>query len=151
MVAKEKRTGRRRLRRPTVSIPRPLRRDITRFAGTVAKKYCQQFTAERELKDRVADLLRALLPPRRRRGRPRDPTITRAMMLLGNFRRKYPQEKRREIWNRVCLILISGYADLSEWEQREARENLQARVKSRVDLIRSRRKRQRKIHAKIPA
>ena len=51
----------RRLRRPAVSIFMPLRRDITRFAQIVAKKYCDQFTADRELKDRVAGLLRARL------------------------------------------------------------------------------------------
>jgi hypothetical protein len=95
-------------------------------------------------KTQVSRRLRTQLPPQRKRGRPRDPIISRGMGLLAKFRRKYPEEKPRQVWKRICLILIPGYAALSEVEQRAVREDLQARVKSRVDLIRSRRKRQRK-------
>jgi hypothetical protein len=70
--------------------------------------------------------------------------ISRGMGLLAKFRRKYSEEKPRQVWKQICLILIPGYAALTELEQRAVREDLQARVKSRVDLIRSRRKRQRK-------
>jgi hypothetical protein len=139
-----------RQKRREPAIPKEIREEVTSFTRGLAKKYRSQFTPE--LKDKILRLARALVPPKpRRRGRPRDPGITRARILFRRLRRKYPQERPREIWNRVCVELIPGYAALPEWELRTAREDLQARVKSRVDLIRSRRKRQRKIRAKISA
>ena len=124
------------------AVPEEIREEVARFADGMTKRYWDQFTPE--LKADVLRLLGSLLPPPLQRGRPRDPAITCALMLLGGFRRRYPRERPREIWNRVCLILIRGYAELAELDQRAAREDLQARVKSRVDLIRSRRKRQQK-------
>jgi hypothetical protein len=138
-----------RQRRRGPAIPKKIRSEVAQFVYGLAGRYRNQFTPE--LKAKVLRLLRALLPPRRKRGRPRDPAITRAGMLFRRFRRRYPHESRYEIWNRVCLILIPGYAVLSELDQRAACENLQARVKSRVDLIRSRRKRQQKNRAQISA
>jgi len=117
------------------------------FARSLGKKYRSQLTPER--KDKILRLLTAVLPPRRRRGRPRDPMVTRAMRLRGSFRRKYPHEKPRQTWDRICVALISGYDGLPEWEHLAAREDLQARVKSRVDLIR--RKRRQKIRGEISA
>jgi hypothetical protein len=126
------------------SIPQGLRKDLLQYARYLRKHYCNHFKADSTLKDQVSRLLRMQLPPQRKRGRPRDPMISCGMGLLAKFRRKYPEEKPREIWKRICLILIPGYATLTELEQAALREDLQARVKSRVDLIRSRRKRQRK-------
>jgi hypothetical protein len=131
-----------RQRRRGPAIPKEICGEVAQFAYGLARRYRNQFTPE--LKAKVLRLLRALLPPRRKRGRPRDPMITRATMSEQRFRRKYPQESRYEIWNRVCLRLIPGYAAMSEFEQRAAREDLQAQVKWRFDLTRSRRKRQRK-------
>jgi hypothetical protein len=138
-----------RQRRREPAIPKEIREEVTTLAHGMARKYRSQFTPE--LKGKVLRLVRALLPPKpRRRGRPRDRTITSAMMLLGRFRRKYPQERPRDIWNRVCLELIPGYAALPEVDQRAAREDWQPRVKSRLNLIRSRTKREPKIRPKFP-
>jgi hypothetical protein len=109
-------------------------------------KYRDQFIADRELKARVLRLARALLPPRpRRRGRPGDPMVTCAIRLHRKFQRQYPQERSRENWNRVCVILIPGYAALPEMEQQTEREQLQQRVKWRL-----RKPRRRKIPIEIP-
>src|SRR5215831_12318862 len=87
-----------RQRRREPSIPREIRTEVTQFARSL-KKYRGQFTPE--LKAKILRLLRVLLPPRPRRGRPRDRVITRARALLRRFRRKYPQAKSRENWDRV--------------------------------------------------
>jgi len=125
------------------AIPKEIRTSIVQFASDLAKKHRGQFTPE--LKAKVLRLLRALLSPRpRRRGRPRDREISRAMTLLRRFRRKYPQAKSRENWDRVCLTLIPGFGEMSKLERDDARADLQTRVKSRRDLIRLRSKRQQK-------
>src|SRR5215471_12600101 len=105
-------------------IPREIRTEVTQFARSL-KKYRGQFTPE--LKAKILRLLRVLLPPRPRRGRPRDGEISRAMTLLRRFRRKFPQAKSRENWDRVSLTLIPGYASMSKLAQDDAREDLQAR------------------------
>ena len=102
-------------------IPKKIRKEVTKFAHGLAKEYRSEFTPE--LKAKVLRLLGALLPPRRQRGRPRDPIITRAMMLRARFQRKFPQEKPRQVWNRICLILIPGYAALPKLDQRAARRS----------------------------
>jgi hypothetical protein len=114
-------------------------------ARAMARKYRDQFIADRELKDRVLRPERALLPPRpRRRGRPGDPRVTCAIRLCRKFQRQYPQESSREIWDRICVILIPGYAALSEMEKRTEREQLQQRVRWRL-----RKRRRRKIPVEI--
>jgi hypothetical protein len=85
--------------------------------------------ADRELKNRVLRLERALLPPRPQpRGRPGNPMVTRAIALYWRLRPKFPDESPRAIWRRVCSALISGYADMPEMEQRTACEQLRERV-----------------------
>jgi hypothetical protein len=58
--------------------------------------------------------------------------LTRAIRLHSRFRRQYPQEPEREIWDRVCGILIPGYDTLPQSLQRDERELLQLRVTWRL-------------------
>jgi hypothetical protein len=130
-------------RRP--SIPKDLRIEVTQHARSIASKYRKLFVADRQLKDRVLRLLRALLPPRpRRRGRPRDQTTTRAIVLYRKLRRQSPENKPRAIWSRVYPLAIPGYEGMSELEQRTAREKLGERI-----AWRRRKRRPRKIPAEI--
>jgi hypothetical protein len=103
------------------------------------------FAVDRGLKNRVVRLVRALLPPRpRRRGRPRDQTTTRAIVLCRKLRRQYPEEKPRAIWSRVYPLVIPGYESMSDLERRAAREHLRERC-----AWRRRKRRPRKIPAEI--
>jgi hypothetical protein len=111
----------------------------------IAKKYRQVFAADRRLKDRVLRLERALLPPRpRRRGRPRNPAVTRAIVLYGQFRKQYPQDQPRAVWSRIYSLVIPGYDGMSGLEQRTVREKLREQVSWR-----RRKRRPRKIPAEI--
>jgi hypothetical protein len=121
------RTERKRRRQP--SIPKELRSGITQHARMIASEYGELFAADRQLKERLVRLLRGLLPPRpRRRGRPRNQTITRAIVLYGKFRRQYPEEQPRAIWSRVYPLVIPGYQNMPDLEQRTAREKLREQV-----------------------
>jgi hypothetical protein len=132
-------TPKRRCRRQP-SIPKELLADIR----WISRKYRDQFSADPELKARVLRLARALLPPRpRRRGRPGDPAVTRALRLFRKFRRKYPGEPPRETWSRIYPRVIPCYDRMTELEQRTERERLQERIGWR------RRKRPRKILAQF--
>jgi hypothetical protein len=118
---------RRKRREP--SIPKALRNEITQHARIIARKYRKLLATDRQLKDQLTRLFRALLPPRpRRRGRPRNPTITRAIVLRQQSRRQYPEDKPRAIWNRIYPLVIRGYADMPEVDQRTAREKLREQV-----------------------
>jgi hypothetical protein len=132
-------------RRREPSIPKDLRIEVTQHARSIAKKYRKLFVADRQLKDRVLRLLRALLPPRpRRRGRPRNQTTSRAIILYRKLRKECPEDKPRAIWSQVYPLLIPGYADMPEVEQRTAREELQERI-----AWRRRKRRPRKIRTEI--
>jgi hypothetical protein len=139
--APSKRKGKRR-REP--SIPKELRIAITQHARMIASEYRKLFAADRQLKDRVVRLLRALLPPRRRRGRPRNQSTTRAIELYRKFRRQCPEEQPRATWSRVYPLVIPGYDSMPELEQRTAREKLRERI-----AWRRRKRRPRKIPAEI--
>jgi hypothetical protein len=111
----------------------------------IARKYRKLFAAGRRLKDRVLRLLRALLPPRpRRRGRPADQTVTRAIVLYRKLRRQYPQDKPRALWSQVYPLVIPGYEAMPDLEKRTAREQLRERIGWR-----RRKRRPRKIPAEI--
>jgi hypothetical protein len=130
-------------RRRQPSIPKELRKEITLQVRLITRRYRDLFKADRELKSRVLSLVRTLLPPRpRRRGRPGNPTVTRAILMYGRLRRRFPEEKPRAIWKRIYPIVIPMYADMSEMEHRTAREQLRERVSWR-------RRKRRKIPAEI--
>jgi hypothetical protein len=121
-------TKRKRLHRQA-AIPKELRAEVTQYARTLARKYRHLFASDRQLKTRVLTLTRALLPPRpRRRGRPRNPTVTRAIALYRKFRRKSPEESPRQVWARVYPLAIPGYDGMPDMEQRAAREALRERI-----------------------
>jgi hypothetical protein len=120
---------RKRKRRRQPSIPKELRNEITQHARMIRSKYGKAFAADRQLKDRVVRFYRALLPPRpRRRGRPRNQTITRAIVLRQKFRRQYPEDSPRTTWSRIYPVVIPGYADMPQVEQRSVREKLREQV-----------------------
>jgi hypothetical protein len=120
-------------RRPrTPSIPKTLRLELTQFVRSIGRKYGAEFKSDRQLKVLALRLMAALMPPRpRRRGRPRNPEITRAIMLHGRFRRLHPEEKPCALWDRVCRVVCFEYATLSKVEQDDIRDALRDRVKSR--------------------
>ena len=135
-------TAKPRRRRREPSIPRNIRRDVTRFARTLGKKYRPLLAADPKLKDRLLRLIRVLLPPRpRRRGRPRNEETTRARVLYSRFRRQHPTEKAWQLWGRVCVALYPEYAGMAEIEQRDIRDALRLRIKSRARTQRARKSR----------
>jgi hypothetical protein len=126
-----------RRRRRKLCIPKELRKDITQHVRYLRKKYRPLFLGDRTLKERVLLLERALLPPRpRRRGRPGNETVTRAIALGRKFRRQYPGEKPRENLGRVCHALFPEYDTLPEVEQRilcdDLREGMRSRLRTRT-------------------
>jgi hypothetical protein len=131
----------RKRRRQQQAIPAALRKEIALHAREIGKKYGKLFSEDRSLKQRVVRLMAVLLPPRRRRGRPRDPQITQAIGLHSKLCRQYPAEKAGQIWDRVCRVLCSEYARLSEIDQRDIRDTVRGRVKSRARSRRVRKSR----------
>jgi hypothetical protein len=125
------------------SRPRELRKEVVEHVRSIARKHRAAFKADRELKARVLRLTRALLPPRPRpRGRPRNPETTRALALYRKFRRESPDESLRKLWARVYPRVIDGWANMSDLEQRNARDELRERIVWR-------RRKRRKIPAEI--
>jgi len=64
-----------------------MRKEITRLARELNRQHHQPFIADSKLKDRAARLLRSLLPPKRKRGRPGIASVTKAIQLRARFRR----------------------------------------------------------------
>jgi hypothetical protein len=132
-------------RRQAPTIPAELRHDVVQHARSLARRYRKLFAADRKLKECVLRLERALLPPRpRRRGRPRNPVVTRAIALHAKLRRQFPDDPPRAVWVRIYEQLIPGYRELSSIEQHTAREELRERI-----AWRRRKRRPRKIRAEI--
>jgi hypothetical protein len=132
----------RRRRQPTIrkQLPKQLRKEIAQQARDLSKRY--DFIADRTLKQRVVRLMAAMLPPRpRRRGRPCNEEITRAILLYSRARRQHPEEKPHESWERVCVLLYPGYEALPDIARRDTCEGLRLRVKSRFRSRRGRKSR----------
>jgi hypothetical protein len=116
---------------------RDVRKEIARLTRKLAKEYCGLFTSDPNFRKRAGQflralLLRALLPPRpRRRGRPGNPNVTKAIRLLRKFRRELPNERGQKIWKRIYPLAIPNYTDMSEVEQNDARQQLRQRVRWR--------------------
>ena len=119
--------------RSTPPLPAAVRKETTRFARGLNRRYGQPLRADPKLRDRVARLLRSLLLPRpSRRGRPGFDSVTRAIALLKRFRRQHPGEKPEERWRSICLEVIPNYAGMTKLQQGDARVKLIARVKDRI-------------------
>jgi hypothetical protein len=145
-VARPRRRRRKESRSP---IPRKLRKKVAEFARDLSRQYASRFTADRDLRTRVGRLVKNLLPPKpRRRGRPGIQAVTDAIRLRRRFRRQYPRETAKEIWNRVYPLAIRGYNRMIAVDQESARYDLRERVSDRLRK-RARRKRPRKIPAEM--
>jgi len=123
-------------RKPT--IPRELCKEVVEHVRSIARRYRAAFAADVGLKARVLTP-RALLPPRSKpRGRPRNPTVTRAIALYRKFRRKYPEESPRQLWSRVYPLVLPQWETKSDLERRSARDELRDRIDWRRRKRRSR-------------
>jgi hypothetical protein len=129
------------------SIPWELRAEVVEHCRSITRKYGVEFKADRDLKARVLRLERALLPPRPNpRGRPRNPIVTRAITLHRKLRRESPDDSPQKLWARVYPRVIDGWANMSDLERRNARDELRERIGWR-----RRKRRSRKIPADISA
>src|SRR5215471_13825676 len=83
----------------------------------------------KDVVEHCRSIARALLPPRPNpRGRPANPTVTRAITLYRKFRRESPDQSPRKLWARVYPKVIDGWANMSDLEQRNARDELRERI-----------------------
>jgi len=57
--------------------------------------------------------------------------VTKAIRLLRQFRRQYPDNRGEEIWTRIYPQAIPGYEAMTELEQEDARRILRERVRWR--------------------
>jgi hypothetical protein len=113
------------------ALPRGLTKELRTIAGDLAKRFRHEFREDPQLRVRAARVLKSLLPPHARRGRPRDPTVTRALKMYGKFRREHPNERPRALWYRVADTMIPGFQGHTELEKRALVDDLRARAKSR--------------------
>jgi len=58
--------------------------------------------------------------------------VTKAIRLLRQFRRQYPDNRGEEIWTRIYPQAIPGYEAMTELEQEDARQVLRERVRWRL-------------------
>jgi hypothetical protein len=122
-------------------LPTELRRHLVEISKQLPAELRRDFKADPKLKDRASRFLRLLWPPRSRRpGRPALPGVTEAIRLLQNFRRQHPDEKPPQLWDRICLQVLTGYETLTDDEKRRQRRELKDRVRSRRNQQRRRRR-----------
>jgi hypothetical protein len=121
-------------RRRKSPLPRPAQRTVIACARELKELHGAAFLANPELRRAAGKLLTALLPPRpRRRGRPFEPRISRAIRLLRRARKTNPGESPVERWARIADACIPGYSKLDCGKRRELRNNLKAAVRSRIN------------------
>ena len=136
-------TKRKRVHRQA-AIPRKLRIEVMQYTRNLGKKYAHVFAGDRQLKDRVLRLMRATLPPRpRRRGRPGNQIVSRAVRLLRRFRRQHPEETPQQHWARVDRLVLPNPDSMMHADYEAAKFDLRRRVRWRM------RKRRRKIPAQF--
>jgi hypothetical protein len=119
-------------RRSTLRLPAAVRKEITKAARELNRQCRKLFMADPKLKDRAARLLRSMLLPKRKRGRPGMDSVTLAIALRSKYRRDHPSDKPRQIWERIYPQVIPQYRAMSAVQQRDAREQLTARVTDRL-------------------
>jgi hypothetical protein len=123
------------------ALPQALRKEIAAFARKLAKEHRAVFAEDPTRRKRAGQYLTALLPPKpRRRGRPGDPTVTKAIRLLRKFRRQCPNEHGERIWRRIYPLAIPNYASMTALEQGDARQQLRERVRWRLRTRKHRRR-----------
>jgi hypothetical protein len=131
----QQRPAARKRQRARPQLPREVRKEITRCARRL-QPHRKLFIADAKLKDRVSRFLRSLLPPKRKRGRPGLPSVSKASLLLRKFRRQYPHDKPAELWARIYPEAITGYASMDRERQKAERLLLRERVRSRRNQAR---------------
>jgi hypothetical protein len=110
----------RKRQRARPPLPREVRKEIARCAQQL-RPHRKLFMVDSKLRDRAARLLRSLLPPHRKRGRPGIDSVTKAIRLRQKFRRQYPGEKPEHIWKRIYPEAIPGYASMDRERQKAER------------------------------
>ena len=120
---------RRKPKRP--GVPREVREEVTQFARQLNQRYGKLLKADPTLRDRVARVFRSMLPPRRKRGRPGDPIVTKAMLLIRKLRRNHPEQTPQQHWQQVYRQVIPNYQNLSREQQRGQETLLREQVRSR--------------------
>jgi hypothetical protein len=119
-------------------LPREIRKEITLCARQL-RHHRALFTADPMLRDRAARVLKSMLPPRRKRGRPGIASVTSAMMLLKKLQREHPEQERKQLWPQVYRRVIPNYATLPREQQRAKELLLREQVRSRRNQQRKRR------------
>jgi hypothetical protein len=100
-------------------IPATVRKEVSRCARQL-RKHGKLFFADDQLKNRVARVLRSMLPPKRKRGRPGNPMLTKAILLLKKLQHEYQEQERKDLWQQVYRQVIPDYANLPREQQRGA-------------------------------
>jgi hypothetical protein len=121
-------------------LAREVRNEITRCAQQL-RQHRKLFMADSKLKDRIGRFLRSLLPPKRKRGRPGIPSVTKAILMLKKLHREHPAQERREHWPQVYRQVIPNYATLTREQQRGQELLLREQVRSRRNQRRRRTRR----------
>ncbi len=127
-----------RRRRADRRLPAVVRKGITQCARQL-RLHCKLFMTDPKLKDRASRLLRSMLPPKRKRGRPGIPAVTKATLLLKELQREHPEQQPRERWQQVYPQVIPDYASLPREQQRSQEILLREQVRSRRNQQRKRR------------
>jgi len=118
-------------------LPPTARKQILANARELAKRYADLLNADAGLKRVAARLYRVGLERRRRSGRPCDPDITKAAILLALYRKKHPRETITQTWQRVYSAVLPEESDPRARPM--AARNLRAAVRSRRNSRRRRR------------
>lgn len=126
-----------RRRRPGPRLPAVVRKEITQCARQL-RQHQRLFKADAKLKDRAARVLRSMLPPKRKRGRPGIPGVTQAILLLKQLQRERPEQQPKERWQQVYRKVISDYTGLTRDQQRAQEVLLREQVRSRRNQQRKR-------------
>ena len=126
-----------RRRRHGPRLPAVVRKEITQCARKLRQQR-KLFTADPKLKDRAARVLRSMLPPKRKRGRPGNPAVTEAILLLGRLQRKNQGQERKQLWQQVYRQAIPCYPNLTREQQRAEEVLLREQIRSRRNQQRKR-------------
>jgi hypothetical protein len=119
-------------RRRTPPLPQAVRKEIAALALSLKRDYRALFASDPIYRKRAGQFLTALLPPKpRRRGRPGIQSVTQAIRLRRQLRRRFPNEPWANIWERIYPKAIPGYDTMSEFGQADARQELRERVRWR--------------------
>jgi hypothetical protein len=99
--------GAKRKPQTRAELPRAIRKELATFARKLARDHRALFASDPIYRKRAGQFLTALLPPKsRRRGRPGRSDVTQAIRLLRQFRRRHPEERAVEHWQRVYPLAI---------------------------------------------